>query len=156
MTPSRRHHFTPGEVLPIAGPSILLNAIIDWEEDRLRARVDHAQPGLYSNPDGSVPCWVGLEYMAQAVGALAGIRDLRAGRGPRPGVLLGTRRFRAHVRTFAAGAPVTVEVVEVLREAEGMGAYDCTISGPALLAEASIKMMQVADLATLLKEDKSP
>jgi predicted hotdog family 3-hydroxylacyl-ACP dehydratase len=94
--------------------------------------------------------------MAQAVGALAGIRDLQAGRGPRPGVLLGTRRFRAHVRTFAAGAPVTVEVVEVLREAEGMGVYDCTISGPALLAEASIKMMQVADLATLLKEDKSP
>jgi predicted hotdog family 3-hydroxylacyl-ACP dehydratase len=146
-----KHHYTPAEVLPICGDIILLDAIRDWGEDWLEARVEHRQPSLMSNPDGSVPNWVGLEYMAQAIGALAGIRNLQAGLGKRIGFLLGTRRYQASSDRFEPGEAVTIRVDELFCDADNLGVFDCEIHSDRLLAKASIKMLQPQHALALLE-----
>jgi predicted hotdog family 3-hydroxylacyl-ACP dehydratase len=146
---------TPAEVLPIEGEIILLDAIVGWGEDWLEARVDHQHPSLFSAPDGSVPNWVGLEYMAQAIGALAGIRNLRAGKGKCIGFLLGSRKYQCHHRQFEAGVPVLVRVEELLCDADNLGVFNCTISSDKLLATASIKMLQPDNAQDILEGNRT-
>lgn len=146
-----QHQYTLEQVLPITGAIIMLDAISAWGDDWLEATVDHQQPSLFSNIDGSVPSWVGLEYMAQAIGALAGIRNQRAGLGKRIGFLLGTRKYQCHASRFEAGVPVTVRVEELFCDANNLGVFNCTICTDHTLAEASIKMLQPDDPIRLLQ-----
>lgn len=149
--PSPKRHYTPAEVLPISGNIILLDAITGWGDDWLEARVEHRLPSLFSEDDGSVPSWVGLEYMAQAVGALAGIRNLLAGKGKRIGFLLGTRKYQSYHPRFEPGVAVTVRVDELLCDIDNLGVFDCTISADTLLAQASIKMLQPEHVDAILE-----
>ncbi|WYX37420.1 hypothetical protein WJ966_12245 [Achromobacter xylosoxidans] len=58
-------------LLPHAGDMILIDEVLAHDADSLRARAV-IRPGPYSLPDGSLPPWLGLELMAQAIGAWAG------------------------------------------------------------------------------------
>lgn len=145
------HHYTPAQLLPMAGDFVLLDAILDWGDDWLEAVVEHSGPSLFSDADGSVPNWVGLEYMAQTIAALAGIRNLRAGRGKRIGFLLGTRQYRSFTPRFEPGVALTVRVEELLCDADNLGVFNCTIRSDKLLAEASVKVVQPENVEAILE-----
>jgi predicted hotdog family 3-hydroxylacyl-ACP dehydratase len=140
--PSTKHHYTPAELLPISGDIMLLDAIRNWGHNWLEAEVTHRQPSLFSEADGSVPNWVGLEYMAQAIGALIGIRNVQAGDGRRIGFLLGSRKYQSYARRFDPGVAVIIRVDELLWDKDNLGIFNCTIRSDTLLAEASVKMLQ--------------
>lgn len=132
-------------VLPIEAPMLLLDNILDWGGDWLEASVATRDSALFAEADGSVPAWLGLEYMAQAMGALAGIEALESGRPIIPGFLLGTRRYQAHCSSFPASTELIVTVREYLRDQGGMAVFDAQIQqGQDVLAEAQIKMTQGA------------
>ena len=78
--------------------------------------------------DGAVPAWVAIEYMAQAVSAWAGARGRRAGGQPRPGLLLGSRKYEAKCESFPSGATLRVEAQCELIAANGLGTFDCRIT----------------------------
>ena len=58
----------------------------------------------YFVPGLGVPVWVGIELMAQAIAAHAGLGARREQKPPRAGMLLGTRRFEASAAYFPAKA----------------------------------------------------
>ena len=74
-----------------------------------------------------VPPWIGIEYMAQAVSAWAGNRGRAKGGAPRPGLLLGSRRYEAKCDGFPSGARLRVEARCELIGANGLGQFDCRI-----------------------------
>ncbi|MGJ4748594.1 hypothetical protein ACQV5M_19690 [Leptospira sp. SA-E8] len=101
--------------------------------DRLLAADDETasceltvREGLFSD-GGGVPAYVGIEYMAQAVAAWAGAGHARHGRIPRPGFLLGTRRYETRVGLFPLGQKLHVEVQCELRGDNGLGMFTCKI-----------------------------
>ena len=55
-------------LLPHSGPMVLLDRVIAADEESLCAEVRIRENSLFCNADG-VGAWVGLEYMAQAIGA---------------------------------------------------------------------------------------
>ena len=57
-------------LVPHAGPMVLLDRVISVDEDSLLAEVRIRSDSLFCNTDG-VGAWVGIEYMAQAIGAWA-------------------------------------------------------------------------------------
>ena len=75
-----------------------------------------------------MPAWVGIELMAQAVSVFSGLELRAQGLPPRIGLLLGARTYEAHVPFFAVGARLRVRAALALRDATGLGVFDCTIS----------------------------
>jgi predicted hotdog family 3-hydroxylacyl-ACP dehydratase len=116
------------DLLPHAPPMVLLDAVRGWDKDRLEAEVTIRRDGLFFRPGLGVPAHVGIEYMAQACGAFAGLEARKTGDDVRIGFLLGTRRYRATVDWFAEGMRLTVRIVEIFRDGS-MGVFDCAILG---------------------------
>lgn len=121
--------FTAGRIealIPHRGAMRLLDRVLEVDEEHVLAEVDVPFDGLFVR-DGQVPSWVGIEYMAQAVAAWAGARARQRGGAPRPGLLLGTRRYEAHCDGFASGACLRVEARCELIGGNGLGQFDCRI-----------------------------
>jgi predicted hotdog family 3-hydroxylacyl-ACP dehydratase len=125
------------DLVPHAAPMCLLDRLIEVEGERLVAEVVVPETGMFSR-EGGVGAWVGIEYMAQAVAAWAGWQARAAGKAPRIGFLLGTRRYRS-VAHFAAGQQLRIEIERLYQADNGLGQFECRIrAGDAELASAQI------------------
>ena len=113
-------------LIPHRGAMRLLDRVLEIDHERVLAEVDVPFDGLFVR-DGAVPSWIGIEYMAQAVAAWAGMRARQAGGAPRPGLLLGTRRYETHCDGFASGTCLQVEARCEIMGGNGLGQFACRI-----------------------------
>ena len=119
--------WSPAEVLPHRPPMLLLTRVVSWGLDDLVGEVDISADSPFFEPGLGIPRWVGLEYMAQAVGALDGIRLREARRPVPPGYLLGTRRLDQADGYFQPGVTLRITVREVLQGDNGLGVFSCLL-----------------------------
>jgi len=134
-------------------PMLLLKAVASWGKGELEAIVDPQDSRLLMDDEGRVPSWVGIEYMAQAIGALAGIESLQAGRPVSLGFLLGTRRYHAEIPFFPTEQELRVKVSELLRDETNLVLFKCEIyAGDELVAHAEIKAIQPRDVDALMTQ----
>lgn len=134
------------DLLPHTGEMILLDEVVSCESESLTARAT-VRPCLFSQPDSSLPNWVGLELMAQAVAAWAGWQARQAGESVKPGFLLGTRHYECQVEAFSPGTVLTIHVEQTIRDNAGMAVFFCRIAdGLHTIAQASLNVYQPADV----------
>ncbi|MEJ2441900.1 MAG: hypothetical protein P8Y42_00385 [Exilibacterium sp.] len=145
---------TLSDLLPHREPMILLDAVHDWGESYLEAVVEHKQPGIFTNAAGEVPAWVGVEYMAQAIGAWAGIRARSNDQPIRIGFLLGTRKYTSYTEAFNFGEKVVVRVEKLMMDNENLALFDCKIFADKILATAQIKAIQPQNIEAILGENR--
>lgn len=132
------------ELVPHAGPALLLDAVLEHADGRIRARARVSAASRYFVPDRGLPGWVGLELMSQAIAAYAGLKARREQRPPRAGMLLGTRRYETRASYFPEGAELEIECIRDFGADSGVAACACTIqSGGEMLAEATIIIVEV-------------
>jgi predicted hotdog family 3-hydroxylacyl-ACP dehydratase len=122
---------------------VLLDRVLAFEESSLVAEVTIRSDSMFCESDG-VPGWVGLEYMAQAVAAHAGLQARQRGEPPAIGYLLGTRSYVCEAETFPVGKTLTVHVESLFVEM-GLGAFACRIEADRLLAKATVNVYQPED-----------
>lgn len=128
-------------LIPHKPPMILLDEVICYDENSLVAEVTIRDDSLFLRPEG-VPCHVGIEYMAQACGAYAGVHALDSGDPVRIGLLLGTRDYRAQVSHSRRGDRLQIAIEMVFRdEAIAALAFSISITGK-IVAEAQLKVYQ--------------
>lgn len=140
-------------LLPHAGNMILIDEVLAHDADSLTARAV-VRPCPYSLPDGSLPPWLGLELMAQAVGAWAGCQARLAGTEVKLGFLLGTRRYECHADTLPAGAALTIPIKRGFIDDVGMSIFECELHhGNRLLAAARLNLYQPQDPTVFIQED---
>ena len=84
-------------------PMLLLESVASWDDTGLSAVVNLQNSYLFADSDGAIPAWVGIEYMAQAISARAGIAARLRGEPISVGLLLGTRKYATKVASFAPG-----------------------------------------------------
>jgi predicted hotdog family 3-hydroxylacyl-ACP dehydratase len=113
------------ELVPQAGAMILLDEIVDAEEGRIVARARLRPTSLFVEGD-RVPALVSIEYMAQAIGAYAGLRARAAGEPVRVGYLLGTRELTLEIDGFDVGDEFLVEARHVWGD-EQLGSFQCAV-----------------------------
>jgi predicted hotdog family 3-hydroxylacyl-ACP dehydratase len=113
-------------LVPQTGPLCLLDRVVEHGPDHTVCAVDPGRSGLLAAPDGSLPAWLGLEYMAQCIAAHGGLVALARGEPPRPGVLIGARRVRFGVQRFEAGRELRVGARHHRGE-RGLLAFDCEV-----------------------------
>jgi predicted hotdog family 3-hydroxylacyl-ACP dehydratase len=139
-------------IIPHRGTMLLIDAVSAFSEETLSARATVHADAWYAGPLGAMPAWIGIELMAQAIAAHVALVAMRGGGRARPGVLLGSRSFKALQPSFARGAQLLIHVTELLRSEEGHGAYECTIhDGDILCAEAVIKVFQPSNFQSFIE-----
>jgi predicted hotdog family 3-hydroxylacyl-ACP dehydratase len=139
-------------IIPHRGTMLLIDAVNTFSEDALSARATVRADAWYADADGAMPAWIGIELMAQTIAAHVALLAMRGGGRARPGVLLGSRSYKALQASFASGAQLLIHAAELLRSEEGHGAYECTIHhGDVCCAEAVIKVFQPRDFQSFIE-----
>ncbi|MDR0247310.1 MAG: 3-hydroxylacyl-ACP dehydratase [Burkholderiales bacterium] len=144
------------DYLPHRPPMVLLDRIVEAAESRIVCEVTLQVDSPFCD-GAAVPGWVGIEYMAQTVGALAGWRALEKQLPVKIGFLVGTRHYQSHVSQFRVGDALRITADEELTADDGLVAMRCTIHAAAgtLLAEAALLVFQPDDLDTYLRQTSS-
>jgi len=138
---------------PHKPPMILLDEVTGYDDNSLMAEVTITEDSLFLGPHG-VPGHVGIEYMAQACGAYAGLHALDSKSKIRIGLLLGTRDYHVVTPHFRRGDRLVIKIVTVFRD-ESIAAFGCTITiGGKLISKAQLQVYQPDD-DQLLDSSKS-
>jgi len=151
-------HCSIAELVPHAGEAILLDRLLDCGDENVSTEVT-IRPGLYSDADGHLPGWMGLELMAQSVAAWAGVQAKRARQPVQPGFLIGTRHYACNVPVFPQGSQLQIEGRCSLQDASGLGVFECTLSGSGrhahIHAHARLNVFRPPEVARYLHEPVS-
>jgi predicted hotdog family 3-hydroxylacyl-ACP dehydratase len=138
------------DLLPHSGPMVLLDRLISADADGVCAEV-HISPDSMFCTDGGVGAWIGLEYMAQAIGAYAGYNAHLRGEPVKIGFLLGTRHYECVRPLFALGSVIKIWARRVLQDENGLASFDCYIEDDdGRIASASLTVFQPADAEAFL------
>jgi predicted hotdog family 3-hydroxylacyl-ACP dehydratase len=128
-------------LIPHSGNMVLLERVIDYDDQSLIAEVVVRGDGLLGGDEKSVPAWVGIEYMAQAIAAFAGVTAKQANEPIRLGFLLGTRRYGSNIAAFKAGSILTIRVKKIMQD-DNLGVFDCRIDGDGVEITAKLNVYQ--------------
>ncbi|MDR2016896.1 MAG: hypothetical protein LBP90_04765 [Burkholderiales bacterium] len=141
------------DYLPHRPPMLLLDRVVEADESHIVCEVDLRVDSPFCD-GAAVPGWVGVEYMAQTIGVLAGWRALAKQLPIKIGFLVGTRHYRSYVSQFQMGDVLRVTAVAELLPDDGLVAMRCTLHSAtdALLAEAMLLVFQPDDLEAYLQQ----
>jgi len=114
------------ELIPHAGPMVLLHSVIDHSRQRTRCRVVIGANSPYHD-DGIVPPWIGLEYLAQAIAVHGGLHGRAAGDPIRLGLLVGCRCLTIATTNFTCGQVLEASVARLWGERD-LFAFRCTLT----------------------------
>jgi predicted hotdog family 3-hydroxylacyl-ACP dehydratase len=133
------------DVVPHSGEMSLLDSMIELDAERIVCTATLRAGGLFSDVDGSLPAWAGVELMAQSVAAWAGAHALNEHRPIRLGFLLGTRHYECNVDRFPAGCIVRIEAERAFHDENGMGSFACRLEAPGIEAQARLSVFSPPD-----------
>lgn len=147
------------DLVPHSGTMSLLDNTLSSDENSLTATVSMRPDSLFATEAG-VPAWVGIEYMAQAIAAFAGVQAKQAGEEIRIGFLVGSRKYTCNSPYFPVGATLTIHVTQELQGENGLGVFACRITSESdsanmITAEANLNVFQPDDAAEFLKNETS-
>jgi predicted hotdog family 3-hydroxylacyl-ACP dehydratase len=134
-------------VVPHKGAMCLLRNVISHCAEETVCDVLISRDSMFFSNEG-VGSWVGLEYMAQAVAAHAGMSSLKDGSVPRIGFLLGSRKVNLEVPYFECGSTLRIKVQPIWGEGE-LFSFRCEIQKqgePTLVARAELNVFRPTHL----------
>ena len=140
------------ELLPHTAPMILLDRVLDVGPETLQSEVTIRSNAPFCDGE-RVGGWVGIEYMAQTVAALAGWTARQRNLPVRIGFLVGTRQYTSHTPWFRVGDVLRIQVKREIENDNGVSAVHCRITGPdgELHAEAMLTVFQPDNLEDFLQ-----
>lgn len=140
------------EVVPHSGTMSLLDNIVDSGDDWLIAEV-LIKPDTLFVSDKGVPAWIGIEYMAQSIGAFAGTMAKNHQQSIKLGFLLGTRKYISSVSNFPLGSRLLIKVEKELQSDDGLGVFNCSINAEDILVSARLNVFQPRDADEFFAEE---
>ncbi len=123
---------------------IFLDEVLECDDHTVLTAASITAENPFSRSEG-VPAHFGIELMAQACGALAGIKARTNGQSPRFGYLLGTRRYHATVACFTACDRLEVRASAVYQDGEISVCDGAIPRDGAAIAEARLTLAQPLD-----------
>ena len=138
---------TVEELVPHSPPMVLIDKILDFDQNSLRAEISIKENcKFYDENIQGVPSWVGMEYMAQAIAAMAGIQAKSNNESIKLGFLLGTRRYNIFHQVFEEGETYYIQVEQLYLDDSGLASFDCQISDHnKLIVKARLNVFETDD-----------
>ena len=144
--------FTIDEVVLHAKPMSLLSHIEEYGDNWLRAQATITSDNIFANIQG-VPSWVGIEYMAQAIAAFAGVQAQLNNVPVTIGFLLGTRKYTTSSDYFTLNSTLHITATQIILGENGLGSFECVIESENFNAEASINTFKPVNPDAFLQEN---
>lgn len=151
-------------LLPHSGQMVLLNRIVDYDDQGLRAMLCLADGNPLQQADGTVPSWMGLELLAQCIGALDGCAAHEQGESVRLGFLLGTRKLQLFAPVLPLNTPLWAEVRLSVRDQSGFAVFDGRLwaqtdghlapTAESVLVQAALNVFSPPDLGAYLAQQQ--
>jgi predicted hotdog family 3-hydroxylacyl-ACP dehydratase len=125
---------------------VLVDRLVEVGDNHVVAEVIVRDDGLFSDDDGMVPAWLGLEYMAQTVAAYSGYYRRCRGEPVGLGFLLGTRYYHCSVDRFRCNMVLEVRAEKILDAANDMSVFACKLRGDGgVVAESTLNVLLPRD-----------
>lgn len=137
-------------LLPQSQQMVLIDQVIQANDEFVVVELTVRDDGLFSDSDHTVPAWVGLEYMAQAVAAYSGYHRKLKGQAIELGFLLGTRFYECSADHFKCGDRLTVRAEKIIEAANDMVVFDCHLTGQQMTAQAKLNLLMPSDAQRFL------
>jgi len=105
-------------IIPHRGRMLLISRVVNYsgEEKSIEAEFEITEDCLfYDSGFSGVPVWAGFEFIAQAISAFVGIRDI-VKKIRKTGYILGISNMRMELPFFKIGSIITIKA----KEAGGM------------------------------------
>jgi predicted hotdog family 3-hydroxylacyl-ACP dehydratase len=128
------------ELVPHGEPMVLLDSIVSATADTLVgvASINSSSP-FYAG-GSTIGAWWAIEYMAQAIAALSGLRDRLAGRDVPIGFLTSCRRFECSGAAIKVGARAQVSVAESVAMVGSLAVFNCEFRADDFSAAAVVSV----------------
>lgn len=142
------------DFVPHRAPMILIDRLLEHGPDTLVTETQIRTDSAYFDEKlTGVPNYVGIEYMAQSIAALAGVEAHERGDKIRVGFLLGSRKLKLHRKAYQLGQVYRTRVTRLYQEASGLAVFDCRIyHEDNLIAEANVNVFQPQDAQAYISE----
>lgn len=140
------------ELVPHSPPMVLLDRILHYDGTSLSAEIDISAASRFHDPgvDG-VPAWIGIEYMAQAISALSGLRSRERNVPVKLGLLLGSRKVLLHEKVLQSGERYTVTVRQLIWDPSGLANFEGQVfHADRLCVEARINVFESDDIRAMI------
>jgi predicted hotdog family 3-hydroxylacyl-ACP dehydratase len=143
-------------VLPHRGKMRLISRVVHYSVPgrMIHGEYDLTEDCLFYDPAlGGVPGWVGFEFMAQAVSALAGISGKVLGKPAMIGFILSVASLEVHMPLVRPGDTVDMSVMECERIGP-VGTFQASANvGKRGIATAKLMVMDVEDPSVFMTRD---
>lgn len=145
--------YSVADLVPHSGKMSLLSAITSYGEDWLEAEVCINADSMFVDERG-VPAWLGMEYLAQAIGAYAGLQERLQGGIPKLGFLVGSRKYLSSTDYFSLGEVLSLRVEREMQAENGLSVFRCQLKGLGQDVEASttLNVFQPEDAQQFLQD----
>ena len=141
------------QLLPHSGDMVLIDQMVDEGVGygASRVKVDSASKFFEEEING-IRAFIGMEWMAQTIAAIAGIEALKDNRPVQIGFLLGSRKYEPSRNVFERDEEYIIRVEQMYREDNGLGAFNCTIhQGDDLIADSKLNVFAPDNVEQFLK-----
>ncbi len=140
-------------LLPHSGDMVLIDKMLEYGDDYgvsgVKVRTDSK---FYDQDINGIHSEIGLEWMAQTIAAIAGITALQNNKPVQVGFLLGSRKYEPTTSVFKLDEEFVIQVQQLYREENGLGAFDCSIrQGNKLIAESKLNVYAPDNVEKFLK-----
>ncbi|MGI2170101.1 hotdog family protein [Shewanella sp. MF05960] len=145
------------EFVPHRAPMILIDKLLEHQPDTLLTAIHISEASAYfDNTINGVPNYVGIEYMAQSIAALAGVEAKLKGDKVRVGFLLGSRKLQMHIGHFILGQTYHTKVSRLYQEPSGLAVFDCQIFHQNhVVASANVNVFQPLNTQAYINENQT-
>lgn len=117
----------------------LIDKLLAWNHYWCKTQVKVSDSHLFINDD-YLPAYVCIEYMAQTIAVLSGLRSRSKNKPVGVGFLLGTRAFHSNVDKIHVSTLLQVYIKEIFEEENGLSVIECRVSGPDIEITANINV----------------
>ena len=141
------------QLLPHKGDMVLIDRMVEEGDGYGTAQVKvDAASKFFEEEINGIRAFIGLEWMAQTIAAVAGIEALKNNRPVQVGFLLGSRKYAPSKNVFALDEEYIIRVEQIYREDNGLGSFQCTIhQGDVLIADSKLNVFAPDNVEKFLK-----
>jgi predicted hotdog family 3-hydroxylacyl-ACP dehydratase len=133
------------ELVRHAAPMALIEHVSDATTNSLSALATIDTHSPFYAGEKELPAWWSVEYLAQGVATLAGLKARAEGREPPGGFLTGCRNFSCSSPGIPLGTTVKIIVQELISLNGSLGAYDCRLESEVFTATSRITVFSIGD-----------
>ena len=113
-------------LIPHSGTMNLLEKVVYRDAERIDCLMTISAQDPFADENGSVPGYIGMEYMSQGVAAHGSLDKVDEAERVKIGFFVGSRRVEIFVQEFYHQQELLISANLVL-EQEGFGVFDCTV-----------------------------